>query len=266
MNELPTDQDPPLCVVVGAAGPVGRATAIRLALDGWDLFVIDTDPAALELTRQSVIRAVPSAQVANLALDVTAPSAVDSAAQKLADSQRHVRGVALVAGDMQQAAAVTTLEPDEWDRVHASNLRGPYLCARALVPLMPEHSGAALVTISSWWGRGGHAYFSAYCSAKAGLISFTQCLADELAPRGIRANVICPGNINTGTHRQALASEAAERNVTVEEVTADEWSKIPLGYAGSPSTVADGVAFLLSDRASYITGASLDINGGARYN
>jgi NAD(P)-dependent dehydrogenase (short-subunit alcohol dehydrogenase family) len=131
---------------------------------------------------------------------------------------------------------------------------------------MPRHAGAAIVGIASWWGRSGHAYYAAYCTSKAGVISLVQCLAAELAPEGIRANAVSPGNIDTQMHRSALESEAAERGVSFEEMKAIEWAKIPLGIAGPPQSIADAVLFLSSDKSSYITGATLDVNGGVQFN
>ena len=112
------------------------------------------------------------------------------------------------------------------------NLKGPFLLTKAAIPQMRR--GGAIVTIGSWYGQTGHAFFSAYCASKAGLIVYTQCLAGELAPAGIRANCVCPGNINTGMHRHALEAEAATRGIGLEEMRDIEWAKIPLGIAGPP--------------------------------
>jgi 3-oxoacyl-[acyl-carrier protein] reductase len=252
-------------VVIGGAGGIGLATASRLAEDGHRIALVDFAHGPLDAARAALLERFPDCTVTTSVADVSSVDSVAAAAEEIARDHGAVHALALVAGVLQEAGSVAMLPSKEWDRVHAVNLRGPFVCAQAFLPHMPDHAGAAIVTIASWWGRSGHALFSAYCSSKAGLISLTQCLADELAPRGIRANVICPGNVDTGMHRKALEEEAAQRGLTFEEMKDLEWAKIPLGYAGPPSAIADSVAFLLSERASYVTGASLDVNGGVLF-
>lgn len=145
------------------------------------------------------------------------------------------------------------------------NLRGVFLMTKTFIPLLPNHEGANIVCIASWWGRSGHAYYSAYCTSKAGVISLVQCLAGELAEQGIRVNAVAPGNIDTPMHRNALETEASARGISFEEMKEIEWAKIPLGFAGAPENIADAVAFLSSENASYITGATLDVNGGVLF-
>jgi NAD(P)-dependent dehydrogenase (short-subunit alcohol dehydrogenase family) len=252
---------PRSAVIFGSAGGIGLATAERLADDGFALVLAD-QPGSTVHEAADRLRA-RSARADALEVDLRDPRSVEEAAATVSSSRGRVDALAVVAGVLGQAARVEEMSVEDWDSVHSVNLRGPFLIARSFVPLLND--GGSIVTIASWWGRSGHAFFSPYCSSKAGLIVFTQCLADELAPRRIRANAICPGNVDTGMHRKALEDEAAERGLTFEEMKAIEWAKIPLGYAGPPSVIADGVAFLVSEHASYITGASLDINGGTLF-
>src|SRR5690606_36006911 len=100
-----------------------------------------------------------------------------------------------------------------------------------------------------------------YCASKAGVISLTQVLAEEMAPFGVRVNSVAPGMINTGMHERALREEAAERGMSFEEFRDSEWARIPLGKAGDPVDIANAHLFLASDEAMYVTGASLDVNG-----
>jgi NAD(P)-dependent dehydrogenase (short-subunit alcohol dehydrogenase family) len=166
---------------------------------------------------------------------------------------------------LQEPATVVDLEIDEWDRVMAVNLKGTFLMTKAVVPYMMEQRRGRIVTIASWYGHSGHAFFSAYCTSKAGVIVLTQCLAAELSDYGVTVNTICPGNINTSMHQEALRGEAAERGISEEEMRRIEWDKIPLRKAGDPEDIADAVGFLASDQAKYITGASLDVNGGVLF-
>lgn len=244
-------------VVVGAAGGVGAAVAHRLADDGYALFLADSAPLddlVAELTERT--------SVVGQAVDLLDEASVRAMAQRLASTGVDVQALVVVAGVLQQAGDTVTLATSEWDRVMGVNLRGPFLVCKYVTPLLPDDAGASVVTIGSWWGHSGHAYFSAYCASKAGLRVYTQALAEELAPRRIRANVIAPGNIDTSMHRKALVDEAVKRGIATEEMQAVEWAKIPLGVPGPPSCIADAVSFLVSPRASYMTGATVDVNGG----
>jgi NAD(P)-dependent dehydrogenase (short-subunit alcohol dehydrogenase family) len=146
--------------------------------------------------------------------------------------------------------------------VHGVNLRGVFLACRELAPLIPADAGGSIVTISSWWGQSGHPFYSAYCTSKAGVISLTQSLAAELAGSGIRVNSVAPGNIDTQMHREALRGEAAERGIGFDEMKDIEWAKIPLRVAGPPHSIVDAAFWLASDQSSYVTGATIDVNGG----
>jgi NAD(P)-dependent dehydrogenase (short-subunit alcohol dehydrogenase family) len=129
--------------------------------------------------------------------------------------------------------------------------------------MQKQHSGAIVLT-ASFWGRKGFAYYAAYCASKAGVISLTQTLSEEMAPYGVRVNSVAPGMINTQMHEKALREEAAERGLAFEEFRDSEWAKIPLGKAGEAEDISNAHLFLASDDAKYVTGASLDVNGGVQ--
>ncbi|PRY10518.1 SDR family NAD(P)-dependent oxidoreductase [Kineococcus rhizosphaerae] len=248
-----------VALVTGAAGGIGRATAQRLADAGSDLVLVDVVEAVHEVAAD--LRERTGLQVSGHRTDLADPDAVAG----LADDVRRERGrldsLLLVAGTVQTAAGIGDLSPQEWDRVLRNNLTVPYLVAHSFADLLSADGGGTLTAVSSWWGRSGHAYFAAYCAAKAGLVVLVQSLAAELAP-AVRCNTVCPGNIDTSMHRDALASEAAARGIDVEQVRVEEWAKIPLQVAGAPHVIADALCFLASPRAEYVTGASLDVNGG----
>jgi NAD(P)-dependent dehydrogenase (short-subunit alcohol dehydrogenase family) len=118
------------------------------------------------------------------------------------------------------------------------------------------------VFIGSYYGRQGVAFFSAYCASKAGLINFSSSLALEVADANITVNSVSPGMINTTMHQSALQAEADKRGITFEQMRDTEWDKTPFKRAGEPEDIAHAVLFLASGDARYITGASLDVNGG----
>lgn len=252
-----------IALVTGALGGIGRATTTSYLRDGYSVVLVDLAQEALDEFADALRAEHPGRRVWAVAADVSSPDSVRTLADEVAQAAGAIHALALVAGINQNAAApVAELDLDEWDRVQGVNLRGPFMMAKAFIPLMPHDAGASIVLIASFWGRSGHAYYAAYCTSKAAVISLTQCLASELAGDGIRVNGVAPGNIDTRMHREALETEAAERGITVQEMQDIEWSKIPLGKAGSPQSIADAAVFLSSREASYITGTTLDVNGG----
>jgi NAD(P)-dependent dehydrogenase (short-subunit alcohol dehydrogenase family) len=244
---------------VGAAGSVGAVTSHSLAEEGYDVVLLDAAPLD-EVVAQ--VETVNGASARPIKVDLMDEASVASAAQELRDSDSSVAAIVVVAAVLQEAAPVTELSAAEWDRVMSVNLRGPFLVAKHLAPLLGDDAGAALVTVGSWWGYEGHALFSAYCASKAGLRVLTQALAEELAPRGIRVNMVAPGNIDGPMHRRALAAEAALLGVPEAEVREREWAKIPLGKPARPQDIADAIVFLTGPRSAYMTGSVVDVNGG----
>jgi NAD(P)-dependent dehydrogenase (short-subunit alcohol dehydrogenase family) len=247
----------PVALVTGAAGGIGRATVQAFLDSGYDVAAVDAVDAVRELPADF---GVDGARVKTFITDITDEQSVSALATEVDSNFGQLNTIALVAGVVQNAAAVTELEPAEFRKVMDVNLTGPFLLTRSLSPLLSREDGT-ITFISSWWGRSGHAYFSSYCASKAAVIVFAQALAEELAPY-IRVNTVCPGNIDTKMHRAALHTEAAERGITFEEMKDIEWAKIPLKVAGPPSAIANAIVWLASPSASYITGASLDVNGG----
>ena len=252
-----------VALVTGSAGGIGMATARRFAEAGTKVALVDITDRVRE-TEQQLAREFGADRVRAFLADVTDENAVIRLAGDVESAFGRLDHLATVAGVNQPASAVEKLDLAEWQRVHSVNLVGPFLLAKHLVPLLRRGGGGTITTVASFWGRAGRAFFAAYCSSKAAVFSLTQSLADELAP-DIRVNAVAPGNINTTMHTKALEVEAGERGISFEEMRDIEWDKIPLKVAGEPSTIADAIVFLSSPAASYITGASLDVNGGVLY-
>jgi NAD(P)-dependent dehydrogenase (short-subunit alcohol dehydrogenase family) len=254
---------PAVALVTGAGGGIGRTVVRTFLQQGTSVALVDADDSFLTHTAELATE-FPDLTVRAYTADVSRNDQVTALAAGVTKDFGRLDALALVAGTVQSAAGIAELTPAEWRRVIDVNLTGAYEMTHALVPLMRQDGGGTITAVSSWWGRSGHALFAAYCAAKAGLIVFTQALADELAPH-IRANTVCPGNIDTAMHRAALESEAAERGVSFDEIKKSEWAKIPLEKAGAPQDIANAIVFLSSAAAAYITGASLDVNGGVVY-
>lgn len=253
--------DTKLAVLTGAAGEVGRATARLFAENGWSLILCDRVSAVEELARS--LASEFGRTFIGVSIDITRDEEIDAVAVKAREIGIPVRFLGLIAAINHPAVNIETIDMGVWDKVMAINLRANVKFISAFVPLLKQGGNASIVTVSSFWGREGHAFFSPYCASKAALISLTQCLAIELAP-AIRVNSVAPGNINTPMHFNALAAEAEKRGISAEEMQSIEWAKIPAGRPAETIEIADAIYFLSTDQSTYFVGATLDINGGCK--
>lgn len=260
-------QEDGVALVTGAAGAIGGACVESFAAAGARVALVDV--AAQSERMDQVLADVqsrhPEAEGSVHACDVADAGDVARLAAEIDDRWGRLDYLALVAGIIHDARPVESVPIEDWDRVLGVNLRGPFLLTRELIPIMRRRESGSIVAIGSWYGRLGHAYFGPYCASKAGLIVLTQVLAAELAPAGIRANTVSPGNVDTPMHHKALVDEAAERGVSYEEMRDIEWEKIPLGRPSPTEDIANAVLFLCSDASSSITGSSIDVNGGVLF-
>jgi meso-butanediol dehydrogenase / (S,S)-butanediol dehydrogenase / diacetyl reductase len=234
-----------VAIVTGAASGIGAATARRLAGEGALVVVADIDPAGAGIARELEGEFV--------ATDV----ADDGQLAALVDGTRHRHGRLDVLVSNAFAAtpgAVERLDRRGWDRTMAVTLTAVWAGLKAVVPVMRAQGGGVVVNVASISGLGGDAGLVAYNAAKAGVVNLTRTAALELAVDRIRVNAVCPGLIATPALARAIArrprAEAAAR------------AAIPLGRLGRPEEVADAIAFLASEAASYVTGATLVVDGG----
>ena len=159
-------------------------------------------------------------------------------------------------------APVQDLTEEEYDRVLDINLRGVFLSTRAVVPSMIERGSGRIINISSIVGQSGFGLVLHYVASKFAVIGVTQSLAHELAPHGITANAVCPGIVETDLHSRVVEQFAAIQGTTVEEGWAWFRQRIPLHRFQTPRDLGEMVAFLASDRAQNITGATFNVDGG----
>lgn len=250
-------------VLTGAAGGIGRATAERLAADGWSLVLVDQFDNVAEVAKG--IKTGDGQKVIAVAADITNPDQYGAIDAAIASIGAPLKFLGLVAGVLQQVGSIETLDIAEWDRVFNVNLRANVFLMKHFIPALRAAKGASIVTVSSWYGKSGHGFFGAYCASKAGVISLTHTAAAELAADNIRVNSVAPGNVATSMHLDALREEAEKRSVTFEEMKKTEWDKIPLGRAAYPSEIASAISFLAGPDGSYLTGATIDVNGGCLF-
>ena len=237
-----------VALVTCAARGIGLAVAKRFLADGWRVALLDIEH---QLLCGAVAALANPGNTMALTCDVSDADAV--AAAMTAVSRRFGRLDALVnnAGIAVFAPLLETSNQD-WNRILAVNLTGPFLCSKAAAPLMREHGGGAIVNITSISAVRASTLRSAYGTSKAGLAHLTKQLAVELASLGIRVNGVAPGPVET----------AMAKAVHTAEIRADYHDAIPLNRYGLEEELAEAVFFLCSDRSSYITGQILAVDGG----
>lgn len=253
----------PSVLVTGATGGIGRETARRFAREGNRVAIADIRQEAVDAFAEDLRGEYPGVDVLPLELDQSSVESVQAAVEAIRGWSGQLTTLAIVAGVLQsEGVPVTRLDVEEFERVHAVNLKGPFLLSKYFIPIIPTDGTGSIVMVASYWGREAHGLYAAYCTSKAGVISLIQVLANELAEEHIRVNGVAPGNTNTAMHQKHLRDEAEELGISYEEMRDTHWSTIPMKYAGEPHVISDAIYFLASDQASYITGATLDVNGG----
>jgi NAD(P)-dependent dehydrogenase (short-subunit alcohol dehydrogenase family) len=238
----------PVALVTGAGRGIGFATARRFLAEGWRVALLDIDG---ELLGAAMARlAMPEATLA-LHCDVADAAGVAAAVRRAAAQFGRLDALVNNAGTAVFKPILETT-PEEWARVLAVNLTGPFLATQAAAPLMAEHGGGAVVNITSISGLRASTLRVAYGTSKAGLAHLTKQQAVELAALGIRVNAVAPGPVDT----------AMAKAVHTPAIRRDYHDTIPLNRYGLEEELAETIFFLCSDRASYITGQVIAVDGG----
>ena len=244
-----------VALVTGAARGLGLGIARRLAEDGAGVVLCDLDEAVHTAARQL------GASASGERCDVADAAAVDRLVAAIV--ARHGRLDILVANaGIGGGGPLLELGDDALRRILAVNLEGTFYCCRAAARAMAPRGRGAIVTIGSIFGRDTPAGAAAYGASKAGVVALTQAAARELAPFGIRVNCVSPGNMATEMHWRALARRAAQDGRSFDEVREQVREAIPLGRHGTPEDVGAAVSFLVSPDAAYVTGQTINVDGG----
>jgi len=265
----PPDQ-PRVAVVTGGASGIGLATTDRLRADGFDVVVFDIDvtaphQSAITTNRGPIREETPAEHGRKFMIaeggrgvvvcDVTDPDDVQRAVDAVLERFGRIDVLVNNAGITGSPAATVLHETptEEWDRVHAVNVRGPFLCSRAVLPAMIEQRAGHIITIASVAGLVAFPGRAAYTASKGAAVMLTKSIAVDYAKYGIRANAVCPGMVYTPMTSWRL--DQPELREQIEQ-------QIPLGRVARPEEIAEAVAVLASGQLGYLTGHPLVIDGG----
>jgi len=235
-----------VAIVTGSARGIGRAIALKLAEVGATVVVSDIDEA------EPVAAEIKALKRQSLAIIADMSSSPDVA--KLAETTISTYGridILVNNAGITRDQLILRMSDDDWDKVLNVDLKSAFLCTRAVLRQMMKQRWGRIISISSIAGVIGNAGQANYASAKAGIIGLTRTIAKEVGSRGITANAIAPGFIDTAMTQKLGETQRQEIK-----------NHIPLGYFGSPGDVAEAVAFLASEEARYITGQVLGVDGG----
>ena len=234
-------------LITGAGRGIGKTIAVKLAESGLDIAIADMNPVSDE-----VLREIEEYGTKCLAfqLDVTDVESVNSVVKKIIDETGGIHILVNNAG-ITQDNLFMRMKPEQWSQVIDVNLNGVFHVTKAVIRTMVKQHSGRIINISSVVGFSGNPGQVNYSSTKSGLIGFTKSLSREVGTRGITVNAVAPGFINTAM-TQAL-NESQQQAIL---------NQIPLGRMGEAEDIANAVAFLASEEASYITGTVLHVNGG----
>ena len=237
-----------IALVTGAASGLGREVALRLAAEGARIILMDRDAQGLAATAAGCPGSVCVAGDVSRAADVARAAAALSPVTLLVTA----------AGVIGPTVPLPEVEEEAWDRLFAVNVKGTWLALKYVVPRMAEAGGGAIVTFASGAGLVGNPVFPAYSASKGAVVLMTRSLVTGHTAQGIRANIVCPGPIETPMLRESFAQAGADAPAREEYTRA----RNPMGRFGTPGEVAAAVLFLLSEEASYVNGVALPVDGG----
>ena len=243
-----------VAVITGGAGGIGQAVVARLAQSGFAVCIIDQNEQAGQELRERMRQQQYGAEFYQV--DLKSAAEIKVLFERIHAKYQRIDVLVNLAGGTLHKHPITEFPLAEWREVIDVNLKATFLCCQAVTRHMREAKSGVVINTSSNFGVTGSAGRTAYSAAKAAIIAFTKSLALEVAPYGVRVNTIAPG----------LTATARVMGVHTDE----EWRALsagmPLGRAGEPSDIAEGINFLASDDSGFMTGQVLHVNGGMIFN
>ena len=244
-------------IITGGGSGIGAATGELVCAEGGLVMLVDANAEALDITKAAIVNGIPDARVATFVADVAeadqAHRAVKQALEAFGQLDVLVNNAA-----MRNYSAVAEASPDEWRAVIGVNLVGVANYCRAALPALRKSAGASIVNVSSCHALVGRKGMGLYDASKAGILAMTRTLAFEEAPHGVRVNAICPGSTLTNFH--VARAKAVGKSVDVLKTERQNTSL--LARWAAPREIAWPIIWLASDEASFVTGATLMVDGG----
>lgn len=248
-----------VAVVTGAGRGIGRVLAHQLFSDGFKVALGDIDGQAAKLASHEISGDTGLAWGG--ALDVASATSVDQFITTVVARFASVDVLVNNAGVI-SVHKLQDITEAEWDRVQDVNLKGVFLCCRAVLPLLTARGWGRIVNIASDAGKRGAAMVAHYSASKFGVIGLTQSLALELARTGVTVNAICPATTETAMMRQVVEGFATETGEKLDETYQSLLDVMPMGRTTRPSDIASALSWLVSESTEFITGQSINVTGG----
>lgn len=245
--------DGKVAIITGGASGIGRATALLFAREGAAVAIADVNQSAGRQVADEIVQAGGRAFFETA--DVTSATDCRRLVGRTMEQFGRIDVLFNNAGVIRRAT-VRELSEEEWDRIMAVNVKSVYLLSREVIPHMEEQGSGSIINTSSGWGIAGGAKAAVYCASKGALVLLTKAMAIDHGPH-IRVNCICPGDTDT----RMLRAEATQLGEDADRFLTDA-AKRPLGRVGSPEEIAQAVLYLASDASSFVTGATLVVDGG----
>ncbi|MGI6131824.1 MAG: SDR family NAD(P)-dependent oxidoreductase [Bacillota bacterium] len=247
--------DGKVAVVTGAASGIGRGIAHRLAQAGASVALLDIDSAGGERAASEIAQSTGT-RTHFARCDAASAQECERAVGQVMGRFGVIDILVNNAGVIRRKNVVDLSETD-WDLVVDVSLKGAYLVSKHVIPCMRPDRGGSIINIGSGWGLKGGPNAAAYCAAKGGIVNLTRAMAIDHGPASIRVNCVCPGDTDT----PLLRSEAVQLGVDMDEFMREAAAR-PIGRVGTPDDIANAVLFFASRMSTWITGATLVVDGG----